>query len=240
MRPFVLFTSAIALAGFYLEGLYVHLRGLGYARMHLVARKWGQRILRWPGVVVTVEGAEKIPGGEPCLFVANHVSYSDTPILMAHLPVDFRFLAKASLFKVPIIGTHLRHGGHVGVVRDDPRAAVESLNQAARILKDQRTSVVIFAEGTRSHGEGMREFRSGAAHLAIQTQVPVVPLAIMGSAEALPKDYFSLQRSRVRVVVGEAVSTEGLTRRDRDAFTAKLQEAVSSLLAAARGAGGRE
>lgn len=77
------------------------------------------------------------------------------------------------------------------------------MNEAAGILKEQKTSVVIFAEGTRSHGEGMREFRSGAAHLAIQTQVPVVPLAIMGSAEALPKDYFSLQRSRVRVVIGE-------------------------------------
>lgn len=235
MRPFALFTSAIALTGFFLEGLFVHLRGLGHTRMHLVARKWGQRILRWPGVVVTVEGAERIPAGVPCLFVANHVSYSDTPILMAHLPVDFRFLAKASLFKVPVIGTHLRHGGHVGVVRDDPRAAVESLNEAARILKERKTSVVIFAEGTRSHGEAMREFRSGAAHLAIQTQVPVVPLAIVGSAEALPKDYLSLQRSRVRVVVGEPVSSEGLTRRDRDAFTAKLQAAVVGLLEAARG-----
>lgn len=230
MRPLALFTSIIALSGFYLEGLYVRLRGLGHTRMHLVARRWGARILRWPGVVVTVEGEGNIPPATACLFVANHVSYSDTPILMAHLPADFRFLAKASLFKVPIIGTHLKHGGHVGVARDDPRAAVESLSQAARILKEQNTSVVIFAEGTRSHGEAMREFRSGAAHLAIQTQVPVIPLAIMGSAEALPKDYLSLQRSRVHVVIGEPIPAIGLTRRDRDAFTGKLQAAVADLI----------
>ena len=233
MRPYALFTSIICLSGFFLEGLYVHLRGLGHARMHLVSRRWGARILRWPGVIVTVEGADHIPQDTACLFVANHVSYSDTPILMAHLPTDFRFLAKASLFKTPIIGTHLRHGGHVAVVRDDPRAAVESLAQAARILKNENTSVVIFAEGTRSHGEGMREFRSGAAHLAIQAQVPVVPLAIMGSAEALPKDYLSLQRSRVRVVIGEPISTAGLTRRDRDAFTERLQSSVAALIEAA-------
>jgi len=230
MRPFALFTSIIALTGFYMEGLYVRLRRLGHTRMHLVARRWGARILRWPGVIVEVEGSEHIPRGVPCLFVANHVSYSDTPILMAHLPVDFRFLAKASLFKVPIIGTHLRHGGHVGVERDDPRAAVDSLARAARILKDLGTSVVIFAEGTRSHGEGMREFRSGAAHLAIQTHAPVVPLAIMGSAEALPKDYLSLQRAQVRVVIGEPIPSSGLTRRDRDAFTNRLQAAVTSLM----------
>jgi 1-acyl-sn-glycerol-3-phosphate acyltransferase len=230
MRPFALFTSIIALSGFYLEGLYVRMRGLGHTRMHLVSRRWGARILRWPGVLVTVEGAEHVPRNTACLFVANHVSYSDTPILMGHLPADFRFLAKASLFKVPIIGTHLKHGGHVGVVRDDPRAAVESLAHAARILKEEQTSVVIFAEGTRSHGEGMREFRSGAAHLAIQTQVPVVPLAIMGSAEALPKDYLSLQRSRVRVVIGEPIPTAGLTRRDRDAFTERLQTTVAGLI----------
>ena len=230
MRPFALFTSIIALSGFYLEGLYVRLRGLGHPRMHLVSRRWGARILRWPGVVVTVEGEENIPPDTPCLFVANHVSYSDTPIVMGQLPVDFRLLAKASLFKVPIIGNHLKHGGHVGVVRDDPRAAVESLALAAGILKDQRTSVVIFAEGTRSHGEGMREFRSGAAHLAIQTQVPVVPLAIIGSAEALPKDFLSLQKSRVRVIVGQPIPTSGLTRRNRDEFTQRLQSAVSELL----------
>lgn len=230
MRPFALFTSIIALSGFYMEGLYVRLRGLGHTRMHLVARRWGRRILRWPVVQVSVEGEHHIPAGLPCLFVANHVSYSDTPILMGHLPVDFRFLAKESLFKMPIIGTHLRHGGHVGVVRDDPRAAVQSLNSAARILKDQKTSVVIFAEGTRSHGEGMREFRSGAAHLAIQAQVPVVPVAIMGSAQALPKNYLSLQRSRVRVMIGAPVSAEGLARRDRDSFTARLQAAVAALI----------
>ena len=230
MRPLALFTSIVALSGFTLEGLYVRLRGLGHARMHLVARRWGARILRWPGVVVSVEGAEHIPQGVACLFVANHVSYSDTPILMGHLPADFRFLAKASLFKLPIIGTHLKHGGHVGVVRDDPRAAVQSLAQAARILNELHTSVVIFAEGTRSHGEGMREFRSGAAHLAIQTQAPVIPLAIMGSAKALPKNYLSLQKSRVRVVIGEPIPTAGLTRRDRDAFTERLQAAVTALL----------
>jgi len=224
-----LVTSFFAFCGFYLEGLYCRLTGKDNTRRHLVARRWGQVLLRWAGVRVTVEGARNIEPGKPYIVVANHQSYADTPVMMGYLPLDFRFLAKASLFKVPVIGSHLRNAGHVPVDRNDARASIAALNRGAAILRDLRTSVLIFAEGTRSHGDEMLEFRSGAAHLAIQTQATVLPVALLNSARALPKDTFRLRRANVQIRIGEPLSAANLTRRDREAFTARLQEVISRL-----------
>jgi 1-acyl-sn-glycerol-3-phosphate acyltransferase len=223
-------TSAAAFSGFYLEGLYCRLTRRGHSRWHECARRWGRFMLRAAGVSVSVEGEEHIEPGRPYLVVANHQSYADTPVMMGYLPLDFRFLAKASLFRVPVIGAHLRHAGHVPVDRADARASLSALNRGAAILRDLKTSVLIFAEGTRSHGDAMQEFRAGAAHLAIQTQATVLPVAIAGSARTLPKDTLSLRPGAVQLRIGEPIPAAGLTRKDRGAFTAALRERIHALL----------
>jgi 1-acyl-sn-glycerol-3-phosphate acyltransferase len=213
--------AAVVYTGFYIESRLSNPR-----RLHRVVSKWARRQMAVSGVRVTVRG--KMPE-EPCVIVANHQSLTDTPILLGFLGVEFRFIAKSSLFQIPIIGSHLRRGGHVAVVREDARGAIESLAAAERILREQRLPVVVFAEGTRST-EGLQEFKSGAAHLAIQAQVPVIPVALDGTAALLRRGEITVRSGEATVTIGEPIPTAGLTRRDRDALTGKVREAVAALL----------
>jgi 1-acyl-sn-glycerol-3-phosphate acyltransferase len=201
---------------------------------HGAAGFYARLLLRTAGVRVTVSGA-KLPAGRACVLVANHMSLADTPLLMGFLPSNFRFIAKASLFKTPIIGWHLRRGGHIGVVREDARSAVKSLAEAAKKI-ERGVSVLLFAEGSRSYGE-MRDFKGGAAHLAIKTAAPVVPIAIQGTDEVLPRNAVIIRAARVHLRVGDAIETAAMNPAERASLTARLQEEVKGLLTALDGSG---
>ena len=116
--------------------------------------------------------------------------------------------------------------------REDARGALESLAAAAGVLRDQKVSILVFAEGTRSAGE-LQEFKTGAAHLAIQAGVPVLPVAVTGTAALLPKGSFTIHSGNVTLAIGQPIPTIGLTKRDREALTAQVREAVATLLAGA-------
>ncbi|MBK5294764.1 MAG: 1-acyl-sn-glycerol-3-phosphate acyltransferase [Acidobacteriia bacterium] len=195
---------------------------------HWAARHYSRLLLWVSGVSVQKQGLDHMPRDGAFVLVANHRSLIDTPILMAHLPADFRFLAKASLFQLPIIGGHLQRGGHIGVVREDARSAVKGLAQAAQLLKEG-LSVLLFAEGSRSSGN-MQDFKGGAAHLAIRTGATVVPVALSGTPEILPKGSMTIRPGRVRLIIGEPIRTSAMTPRDRDGLTTELQNRVTSLL----------
>src|SRR5919199_2043356 len=100
-----------------------------------VARAWGRFLLAVSGVRVRVEGLEHIDPSGSYIFVSNHLSYMDTPVVLSHVPVQFRFLAKRGLFQIPLLGTHLKQAGHIPVPRDDPRAAVKTMSTAAEVLR---------------------------------------------------------------------------------------------------------
>jgi 1-acyl-sn-glycerol-3-phosphate acyltransferase len=150
--------------------------------------------------------------------------------LLSYLGLDLRFIAKSSLFRAPIIGQHLTRGGHIPVEREDARGALESLAEAERVLREHKVSVLVFAEGTRSAGE-LQDFKTGAAHLAIQAGVPVLPVALKGTAALLPKGSFTIHSGDVTLTIGQPIPTAGLTRRDRETFTARVREEVARLLA---------
>src|SRR5688572_19918824 len=115
-----------------------------------IARFWSKVLLRIAGVKMTIEGLEKIDRNRSYVFVSNHVSFMDTPVVLAHIPVQFRFLAKKGLFSIPFLGYHLTRAGHIPVPRENPRDAVKTMNEAARIIRERNISVLIFAEGGRS------------------------------------------------------------------------------------------
>src|SRR5580658_864631 len=115
-----------------------------------MARLWARSLLKIAGVSVRIEGLEKIKPGKSYVFVANHLSYMDTPVVLTHIPVQFRFLAKSGLFQIPFLGTHLAQAGHVPVSRDDPRGALKTMTRAAEILHKRAVSLLIFPEGGRS------------------------------------------------------------------------------------------
>ncbi|HUD98906.1 MAG TPA: lysophospholipid acyltransferase family protein, partial [Bryobacteraceae bacterium] len=141
---------------------------------HAIARLWARVLLAVSGARVHVEGLEKLQQNTAYVLVANHSSYMDTPAVLL-FPLQIRFFAKRGLFKIPLLGGHLRRAGHLPVVRENPRASLKSLSEGARLIRERGISVVLFPEGGRSPA-GLREFKEGAAYLAIKAGVPVVPI----------------------------------------------------------------
>jgi 1-acyl-sn-glycerol-3-phosphate acyltransferase len=140
------------------------------------ARTWARSLLAIAGVRVKVEGLEKLTPGASYVFASNHLSYMDTPVILANIPADFRFMAKDGLFKIPLLGTHLSQAGHIPVPRHDPRAAVKTMTLAAESIRTRNISLLIFPEGGRSHDGVLKPFKDGAAYIAIKAGVPIVPL----------------------------------------------------------------
>jgi 1-acyl-sn-glycerol-3-phosphate acyltransferase len=188
------------------------------------------RIFLWcAGIRLRIGGLERLERNGVYVYAVNHESTIDPPVLAAALPPPVRFIAKQELFDAPILGGYLRRGRHVPVRRDDARSAVKSLVEAARCIREERASVLVFAEGTRS--DELRAFKGGAAHLAIQCGVPVVPVALVGGAEVLPKGSMLVRPGELRIVIGEPIETASMERSDRDRLTTLLFERVGQLIA---------
>lgn len=195
---------------------------------HAVARLWARMLLVIGGVRVRVEGLERISPEASYVFVSNHLSYMDTPLMIAHIPAQFRFLAKKGLLKVPFIGYHLKRAGHIPVPRGDARASLRTMAEAARIVRERGISVLVFPEGGRAPG-AMREFKPGAAYIAIKAGVPAVPVGIVGTRQILPMDSLLVRGGAVRLRIGEPIPTAGLTIHDHRQLTQRLREAVLGL-----------
>lgn len=197
---------------------------------HGVARMWSRTLLLMGGVRISLSGIENIHPNGSYVFAANHLSLSDTPVVLANIPCQFRFMAKNSLFNVPFIGFHLRRGGHIPVPREDTRAAVRAVLDAGRIIRQRNISVLQFPEGSRSNGE-LRPFKEGAAMIAIAAGVPIVPVAIEGTRAVMPPGSLLMSPGDVRIRIGKPIPTEGLTSRERKALTLQVREQVEALLA---------
>lgn len=198
-------------------------------RQIAVAREWARCLLWVTGVKVKVEGLEKIDPHRSYVFSANHLSYMDTPVLLANIP-EFRFLAKSGLFKIPLLGTHLATAGHISVPRDDARAAVKTMTTAAQLIRDHGISVLIFPEGGRSHTGELAAFQEGAAYIAIRAGVSLVPIALKGTREVLPFGSGHFRSGPVTMRIGDPISTDQAQLRDRGRITAELRDSIVSLL----------
>jgi len=140
-----------------------------------------------------------------------------------------RFLAKKSLLKVPFIGYHLKRAGHIPVPRGDARASLRTMTEAARTVRERGISVLVFPEGGRAPG-AMREFKEGAAYIAIKARVPAVPVGIVGTRQILPMDSLLVRGGQVRLRIGAPIPTAGLTIHDHRQLTERLREAVAELV----------
>jgi len=197
---------------------------------HQVARAYGRMVIWASGMRVRVEGLENIPRQGGCVIAPNHLSFTDTPLLMAHIPLQFRFLAKKSLFRVPFIGGHLRRAGHIAIPREDARGSLKAMSESARIVRERGVSVLVFPEGGRSPGE-LQEFKEGAAYIALKAGVPIVPVAIRGTREVLPMGSLVVRPGKVVLRIGTPIPTTGLTLQDRSRLTAELRAKIIELLA---------
>jgi 1-acyl-sn-glycerol-3-phosphate acyltransferase len=194
------------------------------------ARAWARTLLRAGGVKVHVEGLQHIDPEGSYVFVANHLSYMDTPVMLAHISVQFRFLAKRGLFQIPFLGTHLARAGHVPVPREDPRASVKTMHLAAEAIQQKKVSLLIFPEGGRSHDGVLRPFKEGGAYIAIRAGVPLVPAVLIGTRKVLPYGGGIVRSGQVTLRILPPISTEGLTLKDRGKVTAQLRDLISAEL----------
>jgi 1-acyl-sn-glycerol-3-phosphate acyltransferase len=194
-----------------------------------VARLWARMLLAFAGARVTVVGLDRIDPKGSYVVCPNHVSYMDTPVLLTHLPVNFRFLAKSQLYKVPFIGGHLKRAGNISVPLDDPRAALRVLSAAGKAMKERGLSMLFFPEGGRSVTGELRSFKEGAAYLAIKAGVPVVPIAIVGVRDILPMHSHHVRPGRVTLRIGDPIPTEGMANGDRATLTQRLHDEVKAM-----------
>jgi 1-acyl-sn-glycerol-3-phosphate acyltransferase len=190
---------------------------------------WAESVLTAGGIQTQVEGLEHLPQGNFVLCV-NHQSNFDALILFRHIRRHLRYVAKASLRKVPVFGYALYRAGNIFVDRTGSRGDKAKLHEAVEAVRN-RVSVVFFAEGTRSDDGVLRPFKKGAAMMALEAQVPLVPAAIAGAFEILPKGGFAVQSRPAALVIGQPIATTGRTADERDALTQEAHAAVTLLLA---------
>ena len=197
-------------------------------RQQNVARLWSRMILWTVGARVQVEGLDKIDISKPQVYVVNHLSAFDIPVLYTHLPFQFRILAKKELFRYPFMGWHLRRSGQIPVVLENPKASVRSLNLAVAAIR-KGNSLVIFPEGGRSPNGQLQPFMGGAFYAAVKAQVDVIPIVLIGTYEMLKMNSYHIKPGPIQMVVGSPLSTAGMSTRDIAKITERARTVMGDL-----------
>ncbi len=196
-------------------------------RQHLIAAQWARTLLRISGSPVTLVHGERLNRFPVAVYVANHLSYMDTPVIFGKLPFQFRILARHDLFRIPFMGWHLRRSGQIPVDSSSLRSQVASLNLGVAAL-NSGMPLVVFPEGGRSEDGLPQSFMNGPAWMGIRAQVPVVPLTLVGTYETLPMHVYHLRPRPLLLVVGEPIPTRGMTSKDADTLTQQLHQVITS------------
>jgi len=192
-------------------------------------RWWARSIVQAAGIELHSENIERMRPDQKYVVIANHSSYLDIPCLLATIPQPLRFMAKQSLFKIPIFGWALSAAGFVPVDRKNRKKAVRSFELAADRIR-RGNSIVIFPEEGRSKERQMRPFQRGAFLLALKSELPILPLAIDGTFDALPAGRSWLKPGPVTIRVGQSFPTAGLTVRSKDELMTKAREQIEAML----------
>jgi 1-acyl-sn-glycerol-3-phosphate acyltransferase len=195
---------------------------------HGFARLWARMILGTIGAQISVEGLERIDTSKAHVYVVNHLSAVDIPVLYVALPFQFRILAKRELFRYPFMGWHLRRSGQIPVVLDNPKASIRSLQLAVNAVKNNM-SLLVFPEGGRSEDGQLQPFMGGAFFAAIRAQADIVPMVLLGTYETLKMNSFHIRPRPLRLLVAPPISTAGLTTRDTEALTAQARAVVADM-----------
>lgn len=177
---------------------------------HNIARVWAKCLLLASGIKVTVKGLSNINPAESYIFMPNHVSNFDIPVLLAHLLVQFRWLAKAELFKIPVFGHAMQRAGYISIDRSNRTSAIRSLKTAGKMIRNG-LSVLIFPEGTRSYDNNIQPFKKGGFVLALDSGIPIVPVIIHGTWPIMPKKQILVKPGNVVLEVAKPIDTSNYT-----------------------------
>jgi 1-acyl-sn-glycerol-3-phosphate acyltransferase len=197
------------------------------------ARGWARTLLALAGVSVRVLHAERLEPGRSFVIVANHESFCDILVLLANLPMQVRFLAKRSVFRVPVLGWSIAAAGFIPVDREDRTRGSETVEAALDQLSGGR-SVVVFPEETRTSTGDLLPFKRGAAHLALRSGLPILPIALAGTFQVLKRESLLITPGPVAMSVGNPIEVSGRSPREREAVTRAARDEIRELRAEAR------
>jgi len=193
--------------------------------VHRYARLWGKVALLANHVKVRREGLEHLNGKGPYIFMSNHQGSYDIFALLGYLPFQFKWLAKKELFSIPFFGWTMAAAGYIRIDREGTRETVKAMNEAAEKIRDGM-SVVIFPEGSRSPDGLIQPFKKGGFTLAIKSGVPIVPIAITGSRDIMPKDKLAAASGEIRIRMGQPIETQNYFLKDRKSLMEKVREII--------------
>ena len=193
---------------------------------HIIGRFWGKSILWASGIKVNVKGLSNLDFSGPCVFMCNHQSNFDILVLFAALPAQFRWIAKAELFKIPLFASAMRGAGYISIDRKNRTSAIKSIAAAAEKIRNG-VCVMIFPEGTRSPDGKIGNFKKGGFYLARDAGVPIVPLVINGTWSIMSKDSLKITPGNVQLSILPPIDTVIYTDENKDELIIKVKEKIS-------------
>ena len=186
-----------------------------------------QAALRIAGVRAEVEGRERLDPSRCYIFMCNHVSNLDAPIVVPALPGRTSILVKQELFRVPIFGWAMRMASLVPVDRSDRESAIASIGRAAEVMK-AGLHMTIYPEGTRSADGRLLPFKKGPFHLALDSGVPIAPVTVLGTLNMMPKGGIRIYPGTARVIFHEPIDSSRF--KDREELTEAVRASIASSL----------
>lgn len=190
--------------------------------------RWMMRVGRDVlGISVDVSGGGRLVRNTPYVFMANHASFLDGPLLMTVLDRPVRAIVKRFVFRVPVLGLGMRFVGYVPLDKEGAGVGRDRIALAARHVREKGYSFLIFPEGTRSFDGRLLPFRRGGFFLALETGAPIVPVSIQGSHELMPRGRWLVRKGAVRVVFHDPVPVKGFTPETLPELMDKVRAAIA-------------
>jgi len=191
--------------------------------------KWAMSLSRVVlGIKLKIEGLDRFGRKDAYVFMANHVSFLDGPLLFYAVPRLLRVIIKKSVFRLPVLGQGMRFVGFVPVDRKGVRGGKASIDLASRLMRERGYPFLIFPEGTRSRDGRIQPFRRGGFFLAMAAGAPIVPVSINGTFELMPKGSFIARRGTIRVVFHPPIPVDGYNRGNLEGLMAAVKAAIES------------
>jgi len=224
------FFIAVATAVGSVWGILLRLRDPTGNKVLDLARAWSGWVTSFAGVKIVVVNRGKLDPAQPYVFMANHASSLDIWAVFVAVPRRLRMIAKKQLGRIPLFGWVMHAGRFIFIDRGNGMAARRSIDEAGKRIHDGE-SVLIFPEGTRTRDGALLPFKKGGFHLAVKAGVPIVPVALRGARELMPRGSYLLRSGIVTAVIGEPIPTQGLSDEDRASLHERVRNTVEQMLA---------
>lgn len=225
----VLFITVVTSLGSF-WGLFLRLLDPSGDRVLDLARAWSGWVTSFAGVKIEVDNRAKLVADQPYVFVANHASSLDIWAMFLVIPRRMRMIAKKQLARIPLFGWGMWAGRFIFIDRQNGVAARRSIDLAGERIHNGE-SVLLFPEGTRTRDGSLGPFKKGSFHLAVKAGVPIVPVALRGTRELMPRGSILLRAGTVKAIVGEPIATEGLSDEERATLNERVRAIIEAMLA---------